>query len=108
MNTVKNYSVFYSVLLLDSTANDCFRNLQWIAVIFYIYFRQILCFLLCINVKVYDTLLKNIVKYRDFFNRQIRASNLPTKYCKFYTLLYFLTLNLNFFFFFTGNCILFT
>ena len=81
------------------------RNLQWIAVIFYIYFRQILCFLLCINVKVYDTLLKNIVKYRDFFNRQIRASNLPTKYCKFYTLLYFLTLNLYFFFFFLQDTV---
>ena len=34
IHTVKNYSVFYSVLLLNSTANDCFRNLQWIAVIF--------------------------------------------------------------------------
>ena len=31
--TVKNYSVFYSVLLI-ATANDCFRNLQWSAVIF--------------------------------------------------------------------------
>ena len=28
---------------------------------------------------------KNTVKYRDFFNRQIRASTLPTKYCKFCT-----------------------
>ena len=28
-------------------------------------------------------IVKNIVKYRDFFNRQIRASILPTKYCKF-------------------------
>ena len=27
--------------------------------------------------------VKDIVKYRDFFNRQIRASILPTKYCKF-------------------------
>ena len=33
--------------------------------------------------------VKNIVKYRDFFNRQIRASILPTKYCKFYILLHF-------------------
>ena len=28
-------------------------------------------------------IVKNIVKYHDFFNRQIRASILPTKYCKF-------------------------
>ena len=28
-------------------------------------------------------IVNNIVKYRDFFNRQIRASILPTKYCKF-------------------------
>ena len=28
-------------------------------------------------------IVKNIVKYRVFFNRQIRASILPTKYCKF-------------------------
>ena len=44
--TEKNYSVFYSVLLLNSTANNCFRNLQWIAVILYIYLRQILFFFL--------------------------------------------------------------
>ena len=28
-------------------------------------------------------IVKNIVIYRDFFNRQIQASILPTKYCKF-------------------------
>ena len=28
-------------------------------------------------------IVKNSVKYRDFFNRQIRAFILPTKYCKF-------------------------
>ena len=33
--------------------------------------------------------VQNVVKYRDFFIRQIRASILPTKYCKFYILLYF-------------------
>ena len=28
-------------------------------------------------------IVKTIVNYRDIFNRQIRASILPTKYCKF-------------------------
>ena len=28
-------------------------------------------------------IVKSIVKYRDFLNRQIWASILPTKYCKF-------------------------
>ena len=28
IHTVKHYSVFYSVLLFNSTANNCFRNLQ--------------------------------------------------------------------------------
>ena len=49
---------------------------------FYIYFRQILCFY-SVKCKMLWYIVKSIVKYRDFFNRQIRVSILPTKYCKF-------------------------
>ena len=65
----KELQRIYSVLLLNSTANDCFRNLQWIAGIFYIYFCQILWFFYSVKCKILRYTVNDIVKYRDFFNR---------------------------------------
>ena len=63
--TVKNYCVFYSVLLLNSTANDCFRNLQWIAV-FFIFISVKYCVFYSVKCKILRYTVKNIVKYRNF------------------------------------------
>ena len=84
-------------LLQRTTVSTIYSELL---LFFNIYFCQILCFLQCkmSNVTIYCK------KYREisrFFNRQIRASILPTKYCKF-CIFYNKPV-----IFFTGNCIFF-
>ena len=54
-------------------------------------FSSNICVFYSVKCKMLAYIVKNIVKYRDFSNRQIRASILPTKYCKFFV---FLTVNL--------------
>ena len=78
----KKYSVFHSVFLLNCY---CVCNLQWIAAIFC--FFTFIFVKYCVFYSVKCKMLRYIVKISwnivIFFNRQIRAIVLPTKYCKF-------------------------
>ena len=88
--TVKNYSLFYSVLLLDHYSERLFPQFALNYCYFFTFILVKYCVFYSVKFKMLRYIVKNIVKYRDFFNRQIRASILPTKYYKFV----FFTVNL--------------
>ena len=82
--TVKNYSIFYNVLLLYCYSERLFPQFTVNCCYFFTFIFVKYCVFYSVKCKMLRYIVKNIMKYRDFFNRQIRASILPTKYCNFF------------------------
>ena len=80
--TVRNYSVFYSVLLLNCYSERLFSQFTMNCCYFFTFIFVKYCVFYSVKCKMLRYIVKNIMKYCDFFNRQIRACILPTKYCK--------------------------
>ena len=70
---------FTNKLLQRTTVSAIYSEL----LLFFTFIFVKYCVFYSVKCKMLRYIVKNIVKYRDSFNRQIRESILPTKYCKF-------------------------
>ena len=84
------YSFFRLLLICYSERLFPQFTVNWCYFFTFIFVKY--CVFYSVKCKMLRHIVKNIVKYRDFFNRQIGASILLTKYRKFCHI-------------FTGNCI---